>query len=77
MKAKTPFVERVRFTSAKGFRMMMVASVQSMVVVSRYALLPSGEVVPAASDTSLTGSLFGKSGRIHSTATYGGFQPAR
>jgi hypothetical protein len=77
VRAKTPFVERVRFTSAKGFRMMMVASVQSMDVVSRYALLPSGAVVPAASDTSLTGSLFGKSGRIHSTANYAGFQRVR
>ncbi|MFV0625451.1 hypothetical protein ACBY01_15760 [Sphingomonas sp. ac-8] len=77
VRAKTPFVERVRFTSTKSFRMMMVASVQSMDVVSRYAMLPTGEIVPASTASTLTGSLFGKSGRIHSTATFGGFQPLR
>ncbi|MCG7349657.1 hypothetical protein [Sphingomonas sp. ACRSK] len=77
VRAKTPFVERVRFTSTKGFRMMMVASVKSMDVVSRFALLPGGQVVPSASETTLTGSLLGKSGRIHATASYAAFQPVR
>lgn len=55
VRARTPFVERVRFTSAKSFRMMMVASVQSIDVVSRYAALPTGEIVPASTASTLTG----------------------
>lgn len=77
VRARTPFVERVRFTSTKGFRMMMVASVQSLDVVSRYAALATGEIVPASSASTITGSLFGKSGSIRSTATFSGFQAVR
>lgn len=74
VKGNAPFVERVRFTSSKGFRMMMVASVKSMDVTSRYALLPTGAVVPEASTVTMTGSLLGKSGQIKSAVTFDAFQ---
>lgn len=75
--ARTPFVERVRLTSTKPFRMMLVASVQSMVVNARYRLLPTGQVVPAATTTAINGAMLGKSGRLDSTITFDDVQPVR
>lgn len=77
VKGKTPFVERVRFTSTKGFRMMMVASVQSIEVNSRYAQLSSGAVVPATSASVIKGSMLGKSGEITTAVTFASFEAVR
>lgn len=77
MKGKTPFVERVRFVSNKSFRMMMIASVQSMDVSARYAPLPSGAIVPAGSSSVMKGSMLGKSGQITTLVTFSGFESVR
>lgn len=67
---RTPFVERVRLTSTKGFRMMLVASLKTMAVVSRYRLLPDGHPAPADAASDMTGSILGKAGRLQTNATY-------
>jgi hypothetical protein len=77
VKGPTPYVERVRFTSSKSFRMMMVASVQSMDVTSRYEILRNGGIVPQGEASTITGSLLGKSGQIKTAVTYVGFQSIR
>ncbi|MEH3037112.1 MAG: hypothetical protein PGN23_11605 [Sphingomonas adhaesiva] len=74
---KIPFVERVRFVTAKPFRMMLVASVQGMTVTARYRQLPSGQVVPATIASSITGSMLGKSGRIDTLVAIEDIQPVR
>lgn len=77
VKGRTPFVERVRFTSSKGFRMMMVASVQSIEVSARYAQLSSGAIVPATSSSVINGSMLGKSGQITTAVTFASFEAVR
>ncbi len=72
-----PFVEQVRLTSTKGFRMMLVASLQSMTISGHYRLLPDGHAVPADSASNLTGSLMGKAGSIKTSVTYADFQKVR
>lgn len=77
VRGQAPFVERVRLSSSKGFRMMLVASVQRIDFTSRYALLPTGTVVPEASASTITGSLLGKSGQIKTNVSFSGFQAVR
>jgi hypothetical protein len=72
-----PFVERVRFTSTRGFRMMLVASVKSMALVTRFRRLPDGAVVPVAVDSRFAGSLMGKSGEIRTDIAYADWQKVR
>jgi hypothetical protein len=59
---KTPFVERVRLTTARPFRMMMVAKIERMDATSLYRLMPDGRPVIAATTVDMTGSMLGKSG---------------
>ena len=73
----TPYVERVRFTSTKGFRMMLVASLQSMVVESRYRQLSDGAAVPASVTSDIQGSMMGKAGQLKSEMTYSDVQRVR
>ncbi|MCP3733442.1 hypothetical protein M9979_00895 [Sphingomonas sp. RP10(2022)] len=72
-----PYVERVRFTSTRGFRMMLVASVKSMAFVSRYRRLPDGQMAPADMASAITGSMMGKSGELRSTVTFSDWQKVR
>lgn len=74
---RAPFVERVRLTSTKGFRMMLVASVQSMTIDGRYRLLADGQPVPAGTVSDIAGSLMGKAGQLRTTASYSDFQKVR
>lgn len=77
VKGARPFVERVRWTAAKPFRMLLVASVSSMTLTGRYRLLPSGYPVPLDLGSETAGSLLGKSGRLRTAATYADFQALR
>jgi hypothetical protein len=77
VKGKVPFVEKIRISSTKGFRMMLVASVQSMVINGRYRQLPDGHVVPNDSGSEINGSMMGKSGLIKSNVTFSDFQQVR
>jgi hypothetical protein len=72
-----PFVGQVRLASTKGFRMMLVASLQSMTISGHYRLLPDGHAVPADSASNLAGSLLGKAGQIKTIVTYSDFQKIR
>ena len=76
-KGKTPYVEQVRLASTKGFRMMLVASVQSMAVSGHYRLLSDGYPVPEESASIMTGSMLGKAATIHATVSYAAFQRVR
>lgn len=75
--ARVPFVERVRLRSTKGFRVMMVARMDSMLAESRYRQLPDGRVVPDGGDNTVTGSLMGKAGTLKASLAYFDVRPAR
>lgn len=74
---KFPFVERIRLVSTKSFRMMLVASVQSMATSGHYRAQSDGLAVPAESTSRIVGSLFGKDQTIQALATYSDFQKVR
>lgn len=76
-RAAAPFVERVRFVTNKPFRMMLVASVQSLSADARYTALPGGTVVPASVSSRTVGSLMGKSGTLSTQTTFDQVRPAR
>jgi hypothetical protein len=77
VQGKLPYVERVRLVSTKSFRMMLVASVQSMATSGHYRLQADGAPVPAESNSRIIGSLFGKDQTIQASATYSDFQKVR
>lgn len=72
-----PWVERVRMTSTKGFRMMLVASVKSAVITARYRLGADGRPVPADGGSEMTGSVMGKAGRLKTAVAFADVQPVR
>jgi hypothetical protein len=74
---KSPFVERIRLVSTKRFRMMLVASVQSMATSEHYRVQADGLAVPAEATSRIVGSLFGKDQTIQAFATYSDFQKVR
>jgi hypothetical protein len=76
-RGRIPFVERVRFVTNKPFRIMLVASVQSMVADARFTALANGAVVPAEVASRTAGSLMGKSGTLATRTTYDQVQPVR
>ncbi len=65
-----PYVERVRFTSSKPFRMMLVAKVERYVATATYAPLADGRVFPTGTDSDVAGSLLGKAGTIRTRSRY-------
>jgi hypothetical protein len=67
---RTPFVEQVRFTSTKGFRMMLVAKVDRYLLSATYAPLPDGRPFPAATQVEIAGALMGKSGTLTTATRY-------
>lgn len=67
----SPFVQRVRFTTTKGFRMMLVAKVDRFTLTSTYAPLPDGRPFPVASQVDMGGSIMGKSGSFATSTRYG------
>jgi len=75
LKGATPYVERIRFVSTKGFRMMMVASIQSLDITGRYRLLPNGAPIPDGSASVMAGSLLGKSGQMKTSVTFDAVKP--
>lgn len=65
-----PFVERVHFTSAKPFRMMVVAKIERFDFISSYALLPDGRPFPTGNGGDMAGSLLGKAGTLKTRTRY-------
>jgi hypothetical protein len=61
---RVPFVERTQLRSTKGFRMMLVAKLDSMTATGRYRQLADGQVVPDGVTSDITGSLMGKNGTM-------------
>lgn len=74
---KTPFVERVRVTMAKPFRMMMVAKIERVDATSLYRMLPDGRPVIVSTNSDMTGSVLGKSGSFKSRVSYTDMRAAR
>lgn len=72
-----PYVERVRFTSAKPFRMMLVVKVDRYVLNSSYAPLADGRIFPVATDSEFTGSMMGKSGSLRARSRFTEMQATR
>ena len=73
----TPFVERLRFTSTKGFRMMLVAKVDRFALTSTYARLPDGRPFPVVSQVDMSGAIMGKSGTFATSTRYGDLRATR
>lgn len=65
-----PFVSRVRYTSTRGFRMMLVAKVERYVFTATYAPLADGRVFPAGQDADIAGAAMGKSGSFVTRTRY-------
>lgn len=65
-----PFVSRVRMTSTRGFRMMLVAKVERYAFTSTYAPLPDGRPFPAAVEAVIAGAMMGKSGELVTRTRY-------
>jgi len=68
--APVPFVERVRFRATRGFRMMLVAKMDSMVSTGRYRRLADGTIVPDGGTSDMAGSIMGKSGTLKVAIDY-------
>jgi hypothetical protein len=77
VKGNVPFIEELRLTSTRGFKMMLVASMGSMTYMMRYRQLPDGNVVPLDAVSDINGSAMGKSGLMHTSATFSDFQAAQ
>jgi len=77
IKAKTPLVEHVRLKSTKGFRMMLVAAIDSIMIDQRYRVLADGHAVPSQAISDMSGSMLGKAGRLQAEADYSDFKAAR
>lgn len=65
-----PFVERVHLSSAKPFRMALVARVAHYDFYSSYAPLPDGRPFPTGTDGEIAGSVMGKGGTLATHSRY-------
>jgi len=74
---RVPFIEKARFTSAKPFRMMMVAKVERFVITATNRLTPDGRPVPETTATEFTGSLMGSAQTLRTRTLYSDVTPAR
>lgn len=72
-----PFVERVRFTSTKPFRMALVAKIERFVFTTTNRLTADGRPVMVEGDGDMTGSLLGKAGWFKTKTVYSDVRPAR
>jgi len=77
IKEKMPLVEHVRLKSTKGFRMMLVAAITSILIDQRYRMLPDGHAVPSQAISDMSGSMLGKAGRMQADAAYSDFKAVR
>ena len=72
-----PFVERVRFTSNRPFRMMMVAKVEQMDMSVTYGLMANNRPAVVGNTVSMSGSLMGKAGAFKSRTGFSNIWPVR
>ncbi len=77
IKGAVPFIEELHLASTRGFRMKLVASMNSMTYKMRYRQLPDGNIVPVDAVSDMEGSALGKSGQVHTSATFSDFQAAQ
>ena len=73
----TPFVERVRFTSATPFRMALVVKIERFVFTTTHRLTADGRPVMMEADGDMFGSLLGKAGSFKTKTVYSDVRPAR
>ncbi len=57
-----PFVERVRITANKPFRIMLVAKIDRFTATATYQMSANGHLAIAANSSDISGSMIGKSG---------------
>jgi hypothetical protein len=69
-----PWIERVKLSSVKPFRMMMVAKVERMTFDTRYRLMPDGRPVIAEQSSETVGSMMGRSGSQRSVTTFSDYR---
>jgi hypothetical protein len=74
---KVPYVERARFTSKTGFRMMMVVKVESFVFTASYRLLSDGRPVNDSVATEFAGSFMGATQTLRTRTVYSDYVAAR
>jgi hypothetical protein len=74
---KMPFVERIRYTSTKPFRMMLVAKIDRMTTTVTYRMMPNNRPMITGSNTDMAGSAMSKSGSFKMLATYSDIRAAR
>lgn len=72
-----PWVERVKLSSAKPFRMMMVAKIERMTFDTRYRLMPDGRPVIAEQSSETVGSMMGRSGTQRSVTTFSDYRAVK
>lgn len=72
-----PFIERTRFTSTKGFRMMLVAKVDRFAATTSFAPLPDGRPFPASAQVDMGGSIMGKGGTFATLTRYDDLRATR
>jgi hypothetical protein len=65
-----PFVERVRITANKSFRIMMVAKIERFSATAFYQMLPGGRPAIIANASDLSGSMMGKSGTFKTRTSF-------
>jgi hypothetical protein len=74
---KVPFVERIRYTSTKPVRMMMVAKIDRVTTIASYRMMPSNRPMIIGTNTDMAGSLMGKSGTMKMSTSYSDIRAAR
>ena len=72
-----PFVERVRFTSAKSFRMALVAKIERFAFTTTHRLTADGRPVMVETEADMAGSLLGKAGSFKTRTIYSDVRAAR
>lgn len=73
----TPFVERVRITANKPFRIMVVAKIERFTALAQYQLLPDGRPVIVSNSSDLSGSMMGKVGTFKTRTTFSDMRAVR
>jgi hypothetical protein len=74
---KIPFVTRAHIVITKPFRMMMVAKIEKLDIISNYKMLADGKPMIVSTASDMTGSMLGKSGWFKARSTFTDIRVAR
>jgi hypothetical protein len=65
-----PFVERVRITASKSFRVMLVAKIERFTAAATYQMTPGGRPAILNNFSDVTGSMMGKNGTFKTRTSF-------